>query len=68
VHVQGGAKINIRRRDAIILDWLSPFDFFPRQDNIKRENGTGKWLLADNLFKKWISGTQKTVWCHGNCA
>ncbi|KAJ6542334.1 ankyrin repeat-containing domain protein [Mycena vulgaris] len=66
VHVQGGAEINIRDRD-IIISWLSPINFFLRQADISqmREKGTGGWLLAHPLFKKWESGSGSTLWCRG---
>ncbi|KAJ7440551.1 ankyrin repeat domain-containing protein, partial [Mycena galericulata] len=51
----------------IILNWLSPINFFLRQADILqvREKGTGEWLLADPLFKQWESGSGRTLWCHG---
>jgi hypothetical protein len=57
--------IDITRRD--FLDWLSPLNFFPRQQDISqvRAKGTGEWLLADPVFKKWESGSGSTLWCHG---
>ncbi|KAJ7694894.1 ankyrin repeat-containing domain protein, partial [Mycena rosella] len=50
-----------------IIDWLSPINFFLRQADIsrEREKGTGKWLLADPVFKKWQSTSGSTLWCHG---
>ncbi|KAF8188924.1 hypothetical protein K438DRAFT_966838 [Mycena galopus ATCC 62051] len=66
VHVQGGAEINMQHRD-ILLNWLSPINFFLQQADISqmREKGTGGWLLAHPLFKKWESGLGGTLWCHG---
>jgi hypothetical protein len=66
VHVHGGAEINTQERDAI-LNWLSPINFFLRQADISqmREKGTGGWLLANPLFKKWESGSGSTLWCSG---
>ncbi|KAJ7318040.1 hypothetical protein DFH08DRAFT_942666, partial [Mycena albidolilacea] len=64
---RGGREegIDITRRE--FLDWLSPLNFFPRQQDISRvrEKGTGGWLLADPVFKKWESGSGSTLWCHG---
>ncbi|KAJ7351586.1 hypothetical protein DFH08DRAFT_993239 [Mycena albidolilacea] len=50
-----------------IIDWLSPINFFLRQADIsrEREKGTGGWLLADPVFKKWESGSGSILWCHG---
>jgi hypothetical protein len=66
VHIQGGAEINIRDQD-IIISWLSPINFFPRQQEISRmrQPGTGEWLLENPHFKKWKSGSIRTLWCHG---
>ncbi|KAJ7511611.1 hypothetical protein B0H11DRAFT_1699814, partial [Mycena galericulata] len=51
----------------VILDWLSPINFFLRQADISqmRAKGTGKWLLENSLFKKWESGSGSTLWCRG---
>ncbi|KIM30727.1 hypothetical protein M408DRAFT_269568, partial [Serendipita vermifera MAFF 305830] len=50
-----------------ILDWLSPINFFARQDEIfsKRQADTGTWLLENDDFKKWKSGEEKMLWCSG---
>ncbi|KAF8157565.1 hypothetical protein K438DRAFT_1861459 [Mycena galopus ATCC 62051] len=36
-----------------IIDWLSPLNFFVRQDNIfsTHQEGTGEWLLQKKQFK-----------------
>ncbi|KAJ7318937.1 hypothetical protein DFH08DRAFT_1086305 [Mycena albidolilacea] len=50
-----------------IIEWLSPINFFLRHADISRarQAGTGGWLLADPLFKKWESGSGRTLWCRG---
>ncbi|KIM27885.1 hypothetical protein M408DRAFT_310306, partial [Serendipita vermifera MAFF 305830] len=50
-----------------ILDWVSPINFFARQDEIfsKRQADTGTWLLENDDFKKWKSGEEKMLWCSG---
>ncbi|KIM30816.1 hypothetical protein M408DRAFT_271003 [Serendipita vermifera MAFF 305830] len=50
-----------------ILDWLSPINFFARQDEIfsKRQADTGTWLLENDGFKKWKLGEEKMLWCSG---
>jgi hypothetical protein len=57
--------IDITRR--AFLDWLSPLNFFPRQQEIlqMQQPGTGEWLLENSHFKKWKSGSIRTLWCHG---
>ncbi|KAJ6521454.1 hypothetical protein DFH09DRAFT_215565 [Mycena vulgaris] len=54
------------KRDKII-QWFSPLNFFLRQADIfsTRQPGTGEWLLQDELFKRWRSGEEKTMWCRG---
>jgi hypothetical protein len=49
------------------LDWFSPINFFQRHTDISqvRTKGTGGWLLADPVYKKWESGSGSTLWCHG---
>ncbi|KAJ7718833.1 hypothetical protein B0H14DRAFT_2412365, partial [Mycena olivaceomarginata] len=44
---------------------LPPINFFLRHPDIShaRQAGTGEWLLADPLFKKWESGSGRTLWC-----
>ncbi|KAG8825907.1 hypothetical protein FRC18_010190, partial [Serendipita sp. 400] len=50
-----------------ILDWLSPINFFARQNEIfsTRQPDTGTWLLESSEFQKWKSGEAKTLWCVG---
>jgi hypothetical protein len=66
VHIQGRAEINTHTRD-IIIDWLSPINFFLRHADIKqmRQPGTGESLLEHPCFKQWESGSGKTLWCRG---
>jgi hypothetical protein len=52
-----------------ILTWLSPLDFFDKQDATfkKHHRGTGKWLLTSDTFETWAHGEQNsTLWCPGN--
>jgi hypothetical protein len=62
VHYHGKAE----NRD-IIINWLSPINFFLQQAEISgaRAEGTGNWLLEHPLFKKWESGSGGTLWCCG---
>jgi hypothetical protein len=64
VHFNYGDEEEERKK---IIDWLSPMNFFLRQADISQmqEKGTGGWLLADPVFKKWESGSGSTLWCHG---
>ncbi|KAJ7187146.1 hypothetical protein C8R46DRAFT_981437, partial [Mycena filopes] len=50
-----------------IIDWFSPLNFFLQQADISgaRQEGTGKWLLAEPQFREWEIGVSKTLWCRG---
>ncbi|KAJ7854940.1 ankyrin repeat-containing domain protein [Mycena olivaceomarginata] len=45
-------------QDRGIVEWASPLNFFPRQDDIlrTRQPGTGEWLFEDPLFERWKAG------------
>lgn len=50
-----------------ILDWLRPIDYgLLHSDYYKRlQPGTGEWLLERKEFQDWITGSNKTLFCHG---
>ncbi|KAJ7291186.1 ankyrin repeat-containing domain protein [Mycena rebaudengoi] len=50
-----------------IIDWLSPANFFLQQETIfgRRQVGTGEWLLADDRFKQWKTGSGGILWGRG---
>ncbi|KAJ7469684.1 hypothetical protein FB451DRAFT_1136338 [Mycena latifolia] len=50
-----------------ILDWITPLNFFQRQEDIfsSWQPGTGEWLLSDPQFRNWASGSQEILWCQG---
>ncbi|KAJ6451155.1 ankyrin repeat-containing domain protein [Mycena sanguinolenta] len=53
---------------ARLIDWLSPINFFLRQEEIfrTRQENTGGWILEDPLFKKWeTSSNDEILWCTG---
>ncbi|KAJ7362830.1 hypothetical protein DFH08DRAFT_841545 [Mycena albidolilacea] len=56
-----------QRKRMQIIDWLAPINFCIRHADISRarQAGTGEWLLVDPLFKRWESGSARTLWCHG---
>ncbi|KAF8145524.1 ankyrin repeat-containing domain protein [Mycena galopus ATCC 62051] len=56
--------INERKK---IIDWLSPLNFFVRQDDIfsTHQEGTGEWLLQKAQFKGWESSVGGVLWCRG---
>ncbi|KAJ6521490.1 hypothetical protein DFH09DRAFT_479143 [Mycena vulgaris] len=57
---------NSAERDKII-EWFSPLNLFLRQADIfsTRQPGTGEWFLQHELFKRWRSGEEQTIWCCG---
>ncbi|KAK7031984.1 ankyrin [Favolaschia claudopus] len=59
-------QIDAAQRLAII-EWLSPLNFFIRQQDISRtrQPETGDWLLNDPKFKEWELGKGGVLWCSG---
>ena len=51
-----------------ILRWLSPVNFWPKQENVckQREAGTGQWLLEHPDFLEWEKGNKEMLWCCGS--
>jgi hypothetical protein len=50
-----------------IMKWLSPTDFPAQQHDIitRRQEGTGQWFLDSPEFKRWLQGSDKTLFCPG---
>jgi len=50
-----------------IVTWLSSLNFSTKQNDFfgRRQQGTGEWLLEAETFKKWLDGTERTLWCPG---
>ena len=55
------------QQHAAILKWLSPTDFLTQQHDIitRREQGTGQWFIDSPKFKRWLKGSDKTLFCYG---
>ena len=55
-----------REENQYILDWLTPIDYAPQQNDLisKREQGTGEWFLNSKEFQKWLKKGQ-TLFCPG---
>lgn len=49
------------------MEWLSPTDFSDQQHDIiaRRQEGTGQWFLDSFEFKRWLQGSDKTLFCPG---
>ena len=49
------------------MEWLSLTDFPAQQHDIitRRQEGTGQWFLDSLEFKRWLQGSDKTLFCPG---
>jgi hypothetical protein len=49
------------------MKWLSPTDFPSQKNDIitRRQEGTGQWFLDSPEFKRWLEGSDKTLFCPG---
>jgi hypothetical protein len=49
------------------MEWLSPTDFPAQQHDIicRRQKGTEQWFVNSPEFKKWLQGSDKTLFCLG---
>lgn len=59
--------ILVDQEDRDVVAWLSPLNFSAKQNDVagRRHEGTGKWFLEADLFKAWLDGTEKALWCPG---
>ena len=50
-----------------IMQGLSATDFPAQQHDIitRRQEGTGQWFLGSPEFKRWLRGSNKTLFCPG---
>ncbi|KIN08970.1 hypothetical protein OIDMADRAFT_110360, partial [Oidiodendron maius Zn] len=50
-----------------IMAWLSPLDFWKKQNDVfvKRQEGTGEWILDSKEFNDWLFGSGTTLWFPG---
>ncbi|GKT62454.1 ankyrin repeat protein [Colletotrichum tofieldiae] len=55
------------REQEKILDWLTTTEYGPQQSDAysRKQEGTGKWLLASDQFNKWTAEQGKTLLCPG---
>ncbi|KAF2803872.1 uncharacterized protein BDZ99DRAFT_164571 [Mytilinidion resinicola] len=55
------------REHQEMLDWLTPIDFAPQQNEIihRRQGETGLWLLQSNEFRSWINQQSQILFCPG---
>jgi Cdc6-like AAA superfamily ATPase len=59
--------VQSRQQYHTMMEWLSPTDFPAQQHDIivRRQEGTGRWFLDSLEFKKWLQGSDKTLFCPG---
>lgn len=50
-----------------LMQWLSPTDFSTQQQDIlsRRQEGTGQWFLDSPEFRRWLEGSERTLFCPG---
>ena len=58
---------SIDQESQKIVAWLSPLNFWAKQDDTlsRNQDGTGQWLFEDPVFKGWLDGTDRILWCPG---
>jgi hypothetical protein len=56
-----------REYRQVILDWLTPIDYGAQQSDYiaRRLEGTGRWLLDSDEFRKWLTETKQVLFCPG---
>ena len=57
----------VDQANRVILEWLSPLNFFTTQNDIfsKLQEGTGNWFTNSDKFLKWKSEKVGVLWCPG---
>ncbi|KAH0551529.1 hypothetical protein GP486_007255 [Trichoglossum hirsutum] len=69
--VQEGVNKLLRTQDNrehnTILEWLTPIDYAPQQNDFisRRQRGTGQWLLDSSEFQTWFKQEKLTLFCPG---
>jgi hypothetical protein len=50
-----------------ILEWLTPIDYAPQQNDYirRRQPGTGQWLLDSAEYQTWLKTDKQTLFCPG---
>jgi hypothetical protein len=50
-----------------ILDWLTPINYAPQQNDFinRRQTGTGQWLLHSEQYRMWLKTDEQTLFCPG---
>ncbi|KAK6503788.1 hypothetical protein TWF481_008794 [Arthrobotrys musiformis] len=55
-------------RDHKILDWLSSLTSQEKQTDVlsQHQSGTGQHLLSSKMFRDWLDGNHRILWCVGS--
>lgn len=48
-----------------VLNWLSPFNFRQKQQEVRGAAESFPWILQDKRFMSWQVGDAPLLWCHG---
>src|SRR5271156_6365135 len=67
---EGVVELSRHQQDqerVTILNWLTPMDYAPQQNDYirRRQPGTGQWLLDSAEFKTWVETNKQTLLCLG---
>jgi tRNA uridine 5-carbamoylmethylation protein Kti12 len=66
LHARQYVRENDEKRQ-VILDWITPLDHAPQQNDFLRERqpGTGQWLLDSAEYQAWVTTKKETLFCPG---
>ncbi len=66
--VQETQRHEVREKEREkIMAWLSPLEFYKRQDAVFKDSfPTSQWLFDSPEFRAWILGRPWTLWCYGD--
>lgn len=66
--VQETQRHEVREKEREkIMAWLSPLEFYKRQDAVFKDSfPTGQWLFDSPEFRAWVLGRPWTLWCYGD--
>ncbi|KAJ3484049.1 hypothetical protein NLG97_g7154 [Lecanicillium saksenae] len=71
ISVKKGVERLVHNQDdgerLVILDWLTTVDYAPVQSDlmVRKEAGTGQWLLNAEEFQTWVSAEGENLFCPG---
>ncbi|KFX88524.1 hypothetical protein V490_07578 [Pseudogymnoascus sp. VKM F-3557] len=63
----GQQEQQLNEEHQAIVDWLSPTNYATQHSDFasRRQEGTGKWLLDSDEFKKWLDESNQVLFCPG---